>query len=117
MKDRSPITTHILDLNRGKPASAVAVTLETQTSPHHWKPLGTGHTNGDGRVEDLLPAGSPVDAGMYRLTFNTGEYFRNHGNKTFFPFVTIVFEILVTGEHYHVPLLLNANGYSTYRGS
>lgn len=31
--------------------------------------------------------------------------------------VTIVFEVERPEQHYHVPLLLNPYGYSTYRGS
>jgi 5-hydroxyisourate hydrolase len=34
----------------------------------------------------------------------------------FYPFVEIVFNVATTA-HYHVPLLLNPFGYSTYRGS
>lgn len=39
------------------------------------------------------------------------------GGSTFYPEVTIVFEVVNPHQHYHVPLLLNPYGYSTYRGS
>jgi hypothetical protein len=36
---------------------------------------------------------------------------------SFFPEVTIVFNVQDPTQHYHVPLLLSPFGYSTYRGS
>lgn len=111
----SPITTHVLDTSRGLPASGVAVTLEAQAPDGSWKPLASGATDADGRIRDLLDA--PVEAGIYRLTFATEEYFRRTGVAGFYPEVPILFRIAESGQHYHVPLLLNPYGYSTYRGS
>ena len=112
---RSPITTHILDINRGKPAVGVPVVLEQ--NGQSWKEIAKGVTDADGRVSTLLPAGSPIAAGTYRLTFETASYFKKQGVTGFYPYVTIVFEVAEAAEHYHVPLLLSAHGYSTYRGS
>ena len=39
------------------------------------------------------------------------------GTNGFYPLVEVVFEIVDGAAHYHVPLLLNPWGYSTYRGS
>jgi 5-hydroxyisourate hydrolase len=36
---------------------------------------------------------------------------------SFYPEVTITFEMTGRDEHYHVPLLLSPFAYSTYRGS
>ena len=73
-------------------------------------------TNADGRISDLLVSDKILPAGSYRLVFDTGNYFKSHEKKTFYPSVTVVFEI-TDHSHYHVPLLLNPYGYSTYRGS
>ena len=54
---------------------------------------------------------------MYRITFDTGSYFQARGIASFYPEVTVTFEITGPGEHYHVPLLLSPFAYSTYRGS
>jgi len=110
----SPITTHILDTSRGRPAAGVTVTLERQGDG--WEHLGRGVTNADGRVTDLMAPGS-LRAGVHRIRFATGEYWEALGSSGFYPFVEIVFEVGATDEHYHVPLLLNPYGYSTYRGS
>jgi len=114
---RSPITTHVLDTSRGKAAAGVPVTLEAQTASGDWKTLKTSATNADGRVEDLLPEGTTVSTGNYRLTFKTQEYYKGLNTRTFYPFVSVVFEITQPGEHHHVPLLVNPFGYSTYRGT
>ncbi len=112
----SAITTHILDLAAGRPATGVEVTL-SKKSEGQWAQLGAGKTNSDGRVTDLLASDHALQAGTYQLTFNTGEYLHSHDRAVFFPEVSIAFEIEATTEHYHVPLLLSDFGYSTYRGS
>ena len=112
----SAITTHVLDISRGAPASGVPVMLELEAEDD-WQPLGKGTTDADGRLRDLLPADAPLAIGTYRLIFDTETYFRAHNVEGFYPFVVVVFSILDTDDHYHVPLLLSPYGYSTYRGS
>jgi 5-hydroxyisourate hydrolase len=109
------ITTHVLDTARGKPAEGVPVILE-RFGEDHWWILGRGTTDGDGRLRNLLPDGAPLAAGRYRLTFDTGAYFRDFGDAAFYPEVAVVFTV-AANEHHHVPLLLSPFGYSTYRGS
>ncbi len=113
---RSPITTHVLDTCIGRPAANVGVTLEVAAS-NGWTVLAERVTNTDGRVDDLLPGGSSIAAGNYRLTFGVDRYFAGRGLKSFYPTVVINFVVASAAEHYHVPLLLNPFGYSTYRGS
>jgi 5-hydroxyisourate hydrolase len=114
----SPITTHVLDLELGRPGVGIAVRLEVYVPDRCvWVELSKRVTDGDGRVRDLLESGSPLDAGRHRLTFDTGAYFKARGAKTFYPSVTVEFEITEPGQHHHVPLLLSPFGYSTYRGS
>jgi 5-hydroxyisourate hydrolase len=113
---RSPITVHVLDTSRGKPATGLTVVLE-QTDGKEWRELARGKTDGDGRIETLLPKNKPVAAGIYRITFESGAYFAESKTKTFYPRIPVIFEITDPKEHYHVPLLLSPFGYSTYRGS
>lgn len=112
----SAITTHVLDTSRGRPAEGVPATLAIE-APGGWKLLGKGTTNADGRISDLLPEDHLLEAGVYRLVFNTGKYFAAHKLESFYPQVTVVFRIEAPAQHYHVPLLLSPFGYSTYRGS
>lgn len=112
----SQITTHILDTSLGKPAEGVPVRLERPDGGYNWEIIGSGMTNSDGRVANLLPNDKPLKPGTYRLVFEIEDYFVDSGRKSFYPFVPIVFEVF-DESHYHVPLLLNPFGYSTYRGS
>ena len=117
----SQITTHILDTSRGKPASDVSVKLyqrkDSREMPESWLTIGQGITDSDGRIAELLPREGALAAGTYKLRFNTKAYFDHFDSPYFYPFIEIVFEIEGDGQHYHVPLLLNPYGFSTYRGS
>jgi 5-hydroxyisourate hydrolase len=108
------ITTHVLDTARGRPAAGVLVSLE-RALESGWRPLGRATTDADGRAGGLLSA--RPDNGRYRLTFDTGTYFRGLGEAGFYPEVTVTFVVEGGEDHYHVPLLLSPFGYSTYRGS
>jgi len=112
----SQITSHILDTSLGKPAEGVSITL-TQQHDDDWQLLGQGTTNSDGRVADLVNTDTVLPGGIYKLTFSLQDYYRASSQRTFYPYVDVVFEIEDGGQHYHVPLLLNPFGYSTYRGS
>lgn len=112
----SQITTHILDTTRGLPATNVPITLFAKQGDD-WAVLNSGVTNSDGRLPGLLADDVVLPAGVYRMHFETASYFNANNETGFYPYVDIVFEINASGTHYHVPLLLTAYGYSTYRGS
>ena len=106
----SSITTHVLDTAHGKPASGIGIALEFE-SASAWIPIGSGTTGEDGRCLDLVPAGTSLRAGNYRLRFDT----QNH--SPFYPRIEIVFRVENASEHFHIPLLLSPYGYSTFRAS
>jgi 5-hydroxyisourate hydrolase len=106
------ITTHVLDAVLGKPAAGVSVRLE-KCENTAWIAMAEGVTDADGRCRDLAPA---AQSGTYRLTFETGKYLERAGRKTIYPEIAITFQC-AGGEHYHMPLLLSDNSYTTYRGS
>ena len=112
----SQITTHVLDTSKGLPAEGIQITLQGNDGNGGWTELGSGITDTDGRISDLLDPQAVLDPGIYRMVFLTGNYFSAHNTKGFYPSVTIEFETTDT-THYHIPLLLNPYGYSTYRGS
>lgn len=114
MTAKSPITTHILDLGGGRPAAGVAVSLYKVLRGRQ-SLIAEGITDDDGRITDWFD--TAIEKGHYRLTFETGAWYRQHGLDTFFPQVNLDFQVSDTDVHYHVPLLLNQWGYSTYRGS
>lgn len=106
------ISTHILDTSVGHPAANVKVTLEKFTDGV-WTELATGSTNDDGRMAFDIAS----ESGKYRINFFTEEYFKRNKQSSFFLDTPVAFNITDTGRKYHVPLLLNPYGYSTYRGS
>ena len=113
----SQITTHVLDTSRGRSADGVRIYLELLSPDHTWQLIGQGTTDEDGRLKTLVPAEVQLKAGTYRLIFNTEAYFAAQGSESFYPAVAVIFRVRDATQHYHIPLLLNPFGYSTYRGS
>ena len=113
----SGISTHILDTATGQPAAGVFVTLSRQNGDASWQMLSTLATDGDGRCRQLLPEDVALVAGDYRIRFETTDYYNAHALKGLYPYVEITFTVREGDTHLHVPLLLTANGYTTYRGS
>ena len=113
----SRISTHVLDMSRGKPATGLAVQLERREGLAEWKPIASGETDADGRCAALVQQNEPLAPGVYRLTFDTGTYFQRQAAQGLYPVVQVIFEVRAGESHFHVPLLLSPNGYTTYRGS
>jgi len=111
----SQITTHVLDTTIGKPGKDIMIQLQ-RINNGVWQTFAQGITNADGRIADLLPASNILSSGNYKMVFNTANYFNQMKVKAFYPSVEIHFTT-IDSSHYHVPLLLNPYGYSTYRGS
>ena len=103
------ISTHVLDTTTGLPAVGVPVRLEGDGV------LVEGVTDDDGRLGGLGP--DEVARGTYRLRFATWEWFFGQGRDSFYPEVVVTFAVAEPTRHLHVPLLLSAYSYSTYRGS
>ncbi|MGM5630661.1 hydroxyisourate hydrolase [Apibacter raozihei] len=111
------LSTHILDITSGTPASNVLVNLDRLTPDGEWVFINKLYTEANGRINSFLPLFSENgNPGLYRLTFYTESYFKSKNTETFYPYIQIVFEIK-DNKHYHVPITLSPYGYSTYRGS
>ena len=104
----SRVSTHVLDTTRGRPAAGIIVKLF-----HAGRLIGSSVTDADGRCPNLLPGGFPLHPGAYRLLFEVATYFPDG----FYPEVSVSFQVNEDTRHYHVPLLISAFGYTTYRGS
>src|ERR1700691_952417 len=112
----SGISTHVLDLTRGRPAVGLVIRLARESNGQ-WLEVSSRKTDRDGRVKSMLREYETVEAGKYRLHFETFEYFRAQGVEALHPFVEVIFEVRSESDHYHIPLLLTPHSYSTYRGS
>ena len=111
----SGITSHVLDTSRGRPAEGIAIRLERKAADNVWQSIKEAVTDSDGRVPNMTD--DSFVAGHYRISFLVDEYFQTQNVKSFYPIVNIEFTVDDANQHYHVPLLLNPFGYSTYRGS
>jgi 5-hydroxyisourate hydrolase len=104
------ISTHILDTTLGIAAQGVKVTLYYRQY-EEWSEIARGLTNQDGRyVFDV-----EKKTGDYRIVFAIEDYFKD--KEHFFLDVPVSFRIKDVSRKYHVPLLLNPYGHSTYRGT
>ena len=113
------ISTHILDTSLGRPAVNIPVSLlefRDSATGGGWHEIASARTDQDGRCKTLL-ADHRLAATDYRLDFNVGAYFRDLHTDSIYPHIQIVFRVGDPSQHYHIPLLLTANGYTTYRGS
>jgi 5-hydroxyisourate hydrolase len=113
----SRISTHVLDTAKGKPAAGVPVSLERQDASGKWLSLALAQTDQGGRCGELLPDSATLAEGVYRLTFDTAAYFTACGVDGLYPAVEVMFRVRKGETHFHIPLLLSPNGYTTYRGS
>ena len=108
------ISTHVLDTSIGRPAAGITVRLEREAEG--WTEILTLATDSDGRAV-LVPRGTAMKAGAYRLTFDVAAYFEMQAVEAFYRHIAIEFVVRDAAAHHHVPLLLSRFGYSTYRGS
>ena len=108
----SRITTHVLDAVLGRPAEGIPVRLEAARGDT-WVPIRESATDEDGRCRDLANNAEP---GRYRLVFVTGTYLERLRRRSIYPEISVTFQCDGTA-HYHLPLLLSDNSYTTYRGS
>jgi 5-hydroxyisourate hydrolase len=109
------VSTHVLDVSRGQPASDLPVRLERQKAAGEWRLLQSATTDQDGRCPQLLP--EELSPGVYRLVFDTAHYFDRQKIVGLYPIVEITFQVREGETQFHIPLLLSAHGYTTYRGS
>ena len=110
------LSSHILDITRGKPAAGVRITLSKMETGGGWTVIDDKRTDENGRIKDFLKEDGKDHSGIYKLTFFTRPYFEQQGLTSFYPFIEIPFE-LNGKDHYHVPITLTPFGYSTYRGN
>ncbi|EAJ8139982.1 hydroxyisourate hydrolase [Campylobacter coli] len=113
------LSTHILDINSGQPASNVKVELYNLDQNRQWVKISEKFTKKNSRIADFLPYEKTENRsfGVYKLKFYTKDYYISRKVDSFYPFVEVSFELLKDQKHYHIPITLSPFGYSTYRGS
>lgn len=115
-KNNFQLSSHILDVSKGAPASDVSIKLEKYNEQNKtWSFVEEKKTDVNGRITDFLNS-EKSNLGIYKLTYFTADYFKKNNTESFYPFIEVVFQIK-DKNHYHVPITLSAFGYSTYRGN
>ena len=110
------LSSHILDISKGMPASDVSIKLEKYNEDSKtWSFVDEKITDKNGRVPDFLKS-DKSNLGIYKLTFYVNDYFKKNNIESFYPFIDVVFQIK-DQNHYHVQITLSAFGYGTYRGN
>lgn len=111
------LSSHILDVTQGKPATNVKISLSKQDKNGMWTLIDEKYTDENGRIIDFLKEDKTDNHyGIYKLTYFVEPYFKKLNQSSFYPFIEVVFEIK-DNNHYHVPITLSPFGYSTYRGN
>ncbi|MEM6942196.1 MAG: hydroxyisourate hydrolase [Pseudomonadota bacterium] len=114
------LTTHVLDTGLGRPAAGLSLSLWRFDAEGDAECILRTETNADGRTDAPLLDGDAFETGAYEIVFEAGAYLAASGatvsDPPFLDDVPIRFA-MAEEAHYHVPLLLSAHGYSTYRGS
>jgi 5-hydroxyisourate hydrolase len=93
------LSTHVLDVERGRPAAGVRVELYRGDEQ-----VGSSETDSDGRIAEL---GTSLEPGAYRLVFAPPSPF----------FRRVELEVALGDGHHHIPLLVSSYSCTTYRGS
>lgn len=115
------ITTHVLDTSRGRPADGLPVRLY-KFENDKWILLKESTTDSNGRCGDLLQRRREDErgnstAGRFKIEFQVDDYFKRIATVFMYPMIDVMFDVQHPDEHYHIPLLLNPFGFTTYRGS
>ena len=115
-KNNFQLSSHILDVSKGMPASGVSIRLEKSSEQAKtWSFVDEKITDTNGRITDFLSS-EKSNLGIYKLTYFVSDYFKKNNTESIYPFIEVVFQIK-DQNHYHVPITLSAFGYSTYRGN
>ncbi|XP_028814783.1 5-hydroxyisourate hydrolase b [Denticeps clupeoides] len=116
-EDCSPLTTHVLNTGDGVPAARMAVSLH-RLDPQMilWSLVSVGTTDVDGRCPGLVTK-EAFTPGMYKIRFETGQYWESLGQCCLHPYVEVVFTVVNPDQKLHLPLLFSRFSYSTHSAS
>ena len=114
------LSLHVLDTARSRPAAGLDGELWQCPAGSDPACVARFTTDGNGRVAKLLGDGGLAACG-YEWRLDTAAYFARHGaatlDRAFLPAVCVRFGVANPEDHVHVPVLLSAGSYTTYRGS
>ncbi|MFT4021986.1 MAG: hydroxyisourate hydrolase [Acinetobacter sp.] len=113
----NPIQVQVFNSQSGQPSAKLNVVLEAQQNSQ-WVKIGEGQTDAQGQINSLYPKEkSNLDKGIYRITLQTGDWFKTQNQRSFYPEIPVVFVIDGSTDHYNLPVVISPYGYSTFKGN
>ncbi|XP_008121495.2 5-hydroxyisourate hydrolase isoform X2 [Anolis carolinensis] len=112
------LTVHVLNVLTGRPAAGLAIhVMQLGDRKESWTELMSSTTDVDGHLDKSSLASLQLKTGTYKLRFETGEYWQQQGQPSFYPYADVVFIITEAERRVHIPLLMSPYSYTTYRGN
>ncbi|MBO3747602.1 hydroxyisourate hydrolase [Streptosporangiaceae bacterium NEAU-GS5] len=98
----------------GRSVSGLRASLE-QASNGVWLPLARAETDDGGRINAW--AALDLDRGLYRIVFDSDQYFVGLGVVAAYPEVSVTFRMQNARDACKVQVMLAPHSYSTYFGT
>lgn len=108
------IVAQVLDGMYGKSAVGVRASL-ARASGNSWITVADAETNGEGCVEDWDSL--HLERGLYRIVFDSDNYFAQLGATSAYPEVIVIFRMQNEYYAFQVQVTLAPYSYSTYFGT
>ena len=97
------IATQVLDGTFGRSAVGVRARLE-RSGDNGWAVVCATETNGDGCIENW-DSWHP-ERGLYRIVFDSDNYFSSLGSNTAYPEVVVIFRMPSNNSYFQVQVTL-----------
>lgn len=108
------IVTQVLDGTYGKSAVGVSACL-SRANGNGWTTVADAETDDGGYIPDW---GSwHFEHGIYRIVFDSDNYFAGLGTATAYPEVAVVFRMHSESAKFQIQVTLTPYSYSTYFGT
>jgi 5-hydroxyisourate hydrolase len=107
------LSVHVVDCASGVSAAGVEIRLRRRTETD-WQYVTSGRTDADGRLAEWHD--QPLENGTYQLEFDLDGYYAELGTVPLHPRAIVEFRVTDPTVDLHLPLLVTANSYQTYRG-
>jgi len=108
------IAAQVLDGTYGRAADGIRVYLE-RSDENGWSQVSDARTDSDGRVTEWVQR--KLGCGLYRITFDTDNYFAGLGASTAYPEVPVVFRLQNDADLCQLQVTLSPYSYSTHFGA
>jgi 5-hydroxyisourate hydrolase len=108
------IFTRVLDSTHGKSAVGVPARL-ARARDNGWATVADAETDHDGRIPEW--ESRFLERGLYRIVFDSDDYFTRRGMVAAYPEVVVIFRIQKGVHFFQLQVTLAPYSYSTYFGT